>query len=254
MRRQQVEALNASADPNRSYLARGTFAAAAVLSTPVAVVESLTTAPGGRAADALGTHLQQVESARSAEDFVFAGVQAGGDFVEAFGAFGTLAAPLAPRASHAPLAASLEADAAQATNPRPDAVAALDAGGKVFTSRSVKRTQPRTLDARVQDSLDRIPPGERTPGFHGQCAEPGCLSDALQAGVDPRGGTISSASVGRPGTLRQGAPLLSCPSCQVVLRDFGLTWLPPDPIAPLSPATPVGPLVVGTAAAEERRR
>jgi RHS repeat-associated protein len=96
-RAQQVAALDAAADPSRSFAERGVYGALSVLSTPVTVVESLTTAPGGRAGDSLGKRLHQAETATSFEDLNFATLEAMGDTVAAFNSFGALAAPFAPK-------------------------------------------------------------------------------------------------------------------------------------------------------------
>ena len=50
--------------------------------------------------------------------------------------------------------------------------------------------------------MDDIPEEARSD-YHGQCCEPAMVSAALDAGVNPRGGTISTAAVGRPGNVRQ---------------------------------------------------
>ncbi len=250
-RRAQISALNASADATRGYGERGALAAAATLSTPVVIVESMTSAPGGRAADALGRHVYHAVSAPSLEDATYEGVQAGGDFVAAFNAYGTVVAPLLPAPSRAPFAATQEANAAQLAKPRPGAAAALEAEGQVFPGRSVRRSTPRELEPTVQEAYNRIPPEQQSP-FHGQCAEAGCLSDAIRAGVDPRGGTMSSVSVGKA-PPRHGAALPPCPSCAFVLDEFGVTWVPPAAQPPLSPLTPLAPQLAGTAGREEQR-
>jgi hypothetical protein len=52
----------------------------------------------------------------------------------------------------------------------------------------------------VKKALDEIPPELRSP-FHGHCVEPQCLSKALEAGVDPKGGTSQVLKVRSPEML-----------------------------------------------------
>lgn len=81
-----------------------------------------------------------------------------------------------------------------------------------------------TLGDRVHGRLDRgraqdeqrsgaagpacCPPPQRAP-WHGACAEVGCLSQTLDAGVDPAGGTMRAVAIGTsdPG---HGLPKMSC--------------------------------------------
>jgi RHS repeat-associated protein len=96
-RAQQVAALDAAADPSRSFAERGLYGALSVLSTPVTVVEGVTTAPGGRAAERLGQSAHQAETAKTVDDYAFAQLEAFGDLVGAFNSYGALAAPFAPK-------------------------------------------------------------------------------------------------------------------------------------------------------------
>jgi len=70
--------------------------------------------------------------------------------------------------------------------------------------------------------MNYVPMGERA-NWHGGCAEMGCISQALYAGVNPAGGKIRAVAIGtsNPG---HGLPKAICSSCQSVLRMFGVTW------------------------------
>jgi hypothetical protein len=58
--------------------------------------------------------------------------------------------------------------------------------------------------------------------WHGACAEMGCLSQALNVGVNPSGGSIRAVAIGKsnPG---HGLAKMVCSSCSAVLDDFGVT-------------------------------
>lgn len=62
---------------------------------------------------------------------------------------------------------------------------------------------------RVQAALDLFRPGFR-PKWHGGCAEPRCVSQALYAGVNPVGGQCRSANAVWCLTARRA------PSCEMV--------------------------------------
>ena len=76
------------------------------------------------------------------------------------------------------------------------------------------------LNGAVQDALDAVPLKQQTP-WHGACAEMGCLSQALDAGVNPAGGSIRAVAIGssNPG---HGLPKVICSSCANVLDVFGV--------------------------------
>jgi RHS repeat-associated protein len=113
-----------------------------------------------------------------------------------------------------------EANVAQGIRPRPGAAGALHAKGQTFRAPS---GGARTVRSEVQDVLDDIPVAKRSD-FHGRCAEPACISKALDAGVDPRGGTIATVKVRAPGNPAHGTPITPCPSCKVLLEVFGIKW------------------------------
>lgn len=111
------------------------------------------------------------------------------------------------------------ADAALAAGRTSGAAAELRVGGQVFTDVSTGGA-PRVLNGSVQEALDSVPLAQRAP-WHGACAEMGCLSQALDAGVNPAGGSIRAVAIGtsNPG---HGLPKAICSSCSAVLDDFGV--------------------------------
>jgi RHS repeat-associated protein len=113
------------------------------------------------------------------------------------------------------------ANAAQSAAPRPGAAAALRARGQTFTGTS----GARPVNPRVQQMLDDVPANQRS-AFHGKCAEINCLSQAADAGVDVRGGTISVVRVRAPGNPSHGTPLPPCSSCAHVLQNSGVRAVP----------------------------
>ncbi|MFD6691146.1 YwqJ-related putative deaminase [Streptomyces bacillaris] len=58
---------------------------------------------------------------------------------------------------------------------------------------------------------------------HGRCGEAEALTNALNAGVDPRGGTMAAVEVRAKENPKHGAPKAICPSCAHVLDQFGIT-------------------------------
>lgn len=114
--------------------------------------------------------------------------------------------------------AEAAADAALAAGRTTGAAAELRVGGQVFTDVSTGGA-PRVLNGSVQEALDAVP--FPRPGWHGACAEMGCLSQALDAGVNPAGGSIRAVAIGtsNPG---HGLPKVICTSCSAVLEVFGV--------------------------------
>jgi len=115
--------------------------------------------------------------------------------------------------------AEAAADAALAAGRTGGAAAELRVGDRVFTDVSTGGA-PRTLRPDVQAALDKVPPGQREP-WHGHCAEPGCVSQALNAGVNPAGGTSRAVNIGDSGR-GHGTPKMTCRSCQSLLDFFGI--------------------------------
>jgi hypothetical protein len=119
--------------------------------------------------------------------------------------------------------AALEvADKARGLSPRPGAVAALVANGEAFTGMS-GRTDALPLHPEVQAAYDAVPVAERSP-FHGTCAEGRCISRALNAGANPKGGTLTALRVRAEGNANHGTVIPPCPSCARVLEWFGITF------------------------------
>lgn len=63
-------------------------------------------------------------------------------------------------------------------------------------------------------------------GFRGACAETNCISKLVEAGVDTRGGTLTTRAVGRPGSARHGTPTPPCANCAYVIERSGMTYTP----------------------------
>jgi len=115
--------------------------------------------------------------------------------------------------------AEAAADAALAAGRTRGAAAELRVGDQVFTDVSTGGAS-RTLHPDVNAALDRVAPGERAP-WHGGCAEPGCVSQALNAGVNPAGGTSRAVNIGESGR-GHGTPKMTCSSCRAMLDFFGI--------------------------------
>src|SRR5262249_36407706 len=96
----------------------------------------------------------------------------------------------------------------------------LKVGDRVFTDVSTGGA-PRTLHPKVQEALDKVPPALRSP-YHGACAEPGCLSQALNEGVNPSGGVSTAVKIRAPGKAAHGTRMPACSSCKAVNQAFGV--------------------------------
>jgi RHS repeat-associated protein len=125
------------------------------------------------------------------------------------------------QAANAQVAALREAQLAVVARPRPGAAGALQVGGKTFTAQSVRGGPAPQLHPDVQKVLDAIPRGAQGAA-HGKCVEPQCLSQALNAGVDPRGGFSAVTRVRSPNNPKQGTSIEPCKSCGVLLKFFGV--------------------------------
>jgi len=115
--------------------------------------------------------------------------------------------------------AETAANTARALGRTSGAAAELRVGSRVFTDVSTGGTA-RTLHPKVQAALDKVPQAQRAP-WHGHCAEAGCLSQALEAGVNPAGGTSRAVNIGTSGK-GHGTPKPTCSSCKNVLDEFGV--------------------------------
>ncbi len=99
------------------------------------------------------------------------------------------------------------------------AAAELVAGGRVFTD--VSTNELRSFLPEMQAALARV---QNKAPWHGQCAEMGCLNQALRAGINPVGGTSRAVAIGtsRPG---HGVLKMTCSSCQGVLKEYGVNYV-----------------------------
>ena len=114
-------------------------------------------------------------------------------------------------------ASMAEANAARDAGFKRGVANALETSGGTFTGRSTGAGGgPVRPD--VQAAYNAVPPELRSR-YHGKCAEPRAISNALDAGVDPAGGTSFARLVGGP---NHGAPKPACPSCQWVLNFLGI--------------------------------
>ena len=111
------------------------------------------------------------------------------------------------------------ADAALAAGKDYGAAAQLTINGKIFTDISGAKTG---LNPALQSAIEAIPPGS-TFKWTGQCAEVGCLNQALNAGVNPAGGTSIAVNIGNTG-FGHGTFKEACPSCQFLLTYFGVKF------------------------------
>jgi len=72
----------------------------------------------------------------------------------------------------------------------------------------------------VTGALMGTPAAARAP-WHGACAEVACLDKALNAGVNPAGGTINAVNIGVSGA-GHGTLKPICSSCGDILKLFGV--------------------------------
>lgn len=111
--------------------------------------------------------------------------------------------------------AEAAADAAFAGGKRAGAAAELRIGDEVFTgvSGEVVPHNPQ-----VTGGLMGTPASVRAP-WHGGCAEIVCLDKALNAGVNPAGGSMRAVNIGVSGA-GHNTPKLMCSSCVDILQHF----------------------------------
>ena len=109
------------------------------------------------------------------------------------------------------------ADRAADAGTRRGVASGLDTGSGTFTGLSNKAGGGR-IHPEVQRALDDIDIADRSK-FHGGCAEPRAISEALYAGVDVRGAVILAVHAGG---ARHGIPKAICPSCKALLEHFGI--------------------------------
>lgn len=170
---------------------------------------------GGRIFGSLGADAGSVSAAAG----VAADIQDAGAGMASFDASGPLVPGgtdgIAPEAARTP--AQVAADGAVTAGKTSGAAAQFDVGGQTFVDVSGSSTQ---LEPEVQTALDSVPRSLR-PKWHGGCAEPRCLSQALRAGVDPAAGEMTAVQIGENGLVPHGAVRSPCPSCQILRDIFG---------------------------------
>jgi hypothetical protein len=113
------------------------------------------------------------------------------------------------------------ADAALAAGKTEGAASELVVGNRAFTgvSDELVPDHPDVLGA-----LMGVPKANRAP-WHGACGEIVCLNKAMNAGVDPRGGTISTVNIGTSGGgVGHGTPKAPCVTCNFILKLFGVRF------------------------------
>jgi hypothetical protein len=109
------------------------------------------------------------------------------------------------------------ADAALAAGKRSGAAAELKLGNRIFTGISGESVPH---NPQVTGALMGTPASARK-AWHGGCAEIVCLDKALNAGVNPSGGTMRAVNIGVSGK-GHGTPKKICSSCNDVLNHFGV--------------------------------
>ena len=112
----------------------------------------------------------------------------------------------------------LAADAAQAGGKTGGAAAEFRVGGQTFVDVSGSGTP---IHPEVQEALDSVPEDMRPP-WHGWCAEPGCVSQALNAYLDPSTGSMTAYQIGDVNPeVAHGEVRPPCTSCEVLRDWFG---------------------------------
>jgi RHS repeat-associated protein len=114
--------------------------------------------------------------------------------------------------------AEAAADVALAAGKRAGAAAELRIGDRAFTGVSGEVVPHNPL---VTGTLMGTPSANRAP-WHGGCAEIVCLDKALNAGINPAGGTMRSVNIGVSGA-GHNTPKSICSSCDDVLRSLGVS-------------------------------
>ncbi|MDX3751160.1 DUF6531 domain-containing protein [Streptomyces sp. AK08-02] len=109
---------------------------------------------------------------------------------------------------------------------RPTSAAGLSVPGHEtpFNGASVKGGGDHDLHPDIRAAYDQVPQAikERAGGQHGRCGEAEALSNAMKAGVDPRGGVMAAVNVRAVGNPMHGVPKPICDSCQDVLDRLGI--------------------------------
>ena len=76
-------------------------------------------------------------------------------------------------------------------------------------------------DHEVRGIIDTVPPQEREI-WHGYCALPQCIEEALNDGADPTGAHVGSAAIRAPGTASHGKYVAPCRSCEPLVDHYQL--------------------------------
>ena len=116
-----------------------------------------------------------------------------------------------------PEAARRAADEALASGQTSGAAAQLEVDGQIFVDTSRSSTP---LHSSVDEALESIPESQRSP-WHGRCAEPRCISQAIDAGLDVSDGAMEAVQIGSPARIPHGNLRPPCTSCAGLQRIFG---------------------------------
>jgi RHS repeat-associated protein len=120
---------------------------------------------------------------------------------------------------NATAASRAEGEAARANGAKRGMAAGLDVNGQTFSGKSTGAGGGE-LHPDVQAAYDNVPP-EQQSAYHGKCAEGRAISNALNAGVDPNGGTSVATRISNGASNGEVQP--ACSSCQHVMNQFGVT-------------------------------
>ncbi|MFD9601968.1 RHS repeat-associated core domain-containing protein [Streptomyces sp. NPDC059970] len=120
--------------------------------------------------------------------------------------------------------AEAEAVADLTKSQRPQVIEALQVAGHApIVGRSDGGVGTRRVHPVIQGILDSIPAAARGNN-HGGCGLVQCLTEALDAGLDPTGST-AAATMGRARTNANFKLLIGpCPSCRVLVEHFGIDF------------------------------
>ena len=119
--------------------------------------------------------------------------------------------------SRGPDGAVAAADDARSSGATNGAAAQFDVDGNSFVDVSGSNTP---LHPDVANALDGVPASQRSP-WHGGCAEPRCVSQAIEAGVDPSGGIMNAVQIGDNGIVPHGNLRPPCTSCIALRNTIG---------------------------------
>lgn len=116
-----------------------------------------------------------------------------------------------------PPAARQAADDALARGQANGAAAQFEIDGRTFVDTSGSSTP---LHSSVDEALESIPSSQRSP-WHGQCAEPRCVSQAIEAGLEVSTGVMDAVQIGNPARIPHGNLRPPCSSCAGLQEIFG---------------------------------